>query len=390
MKFIEATSTEKTKLQESNEKIFSEAQTENTKHVLKEVASEFGIKNPEQVFDFTRRDFSVKKFREGAYRVASLKEAQSELALGQLLRAGVNNQFNKLYVAAPVTYTAVVIETSSNKRQEFHAPIERAGFPKRIERQGNFPERSFKSLDIEIVNQKFGFMLAFERELFDDDQTGQVVQLSGQMGENFRIFEEAYVWAKYQNAASTLDGEPLPVSSTYSTVYSTTGIHGTGLGINATSPARISQSQIQAGYILAKKMVDQSGRPITVMPSVLAVSPQDIFFAEVLLNSEYNPSKASSATGDDGKVGGAFSKNPIKSLAAVVSTRFLNDYAALLIDPKAFAFQRRDATEVIQENPQSGPAFSQEVFRYKARARFEADFIDPKFSINLNTSFAST
>lgn len=375
-------------LKEENEKGFKEFQTEAVERQAKEAAAYIGVKDHKVVSDFKRPGFSIKSFRESVYRAARLKEAQSELALGQLLRAGVQNAFNDMYQAVEVTYTAAVREVASNKRQEFYAPIERVGFPKRVERQGAFAETSFKGLDIELINVKYGMMFAVERELLDDDQTGQIVQRASQMGENARIHEEAFVWARICNdTTAVLDGEPLPVSDTYSTVYSTTGIHGTGRGINALSNGRLSQSQIAAGWILAKKMLDQSGRPMVVTPKVLAVSPQDIFFASVLMQSEYNPSVPSATAG---ATGGTFSMNPIKGLAGVVASRFIRDYAALLIDPKGFAFQRRDPTEVVQENPQSGPAFSQEVFRYKQRSRWQADFIDPKFFINLNPGFAST
>ncbi len=381
-------------LKENNEKAWKEFQTAAVEKQAKEAAAYIGVKEHKLVTDFTKAGFSIKGFREAVYRAAALREAQSELALGQLLRAGVQNAFNDMYQAVEVTYTAAVREVSSNKRQEFYAPIERIGFPKRVERQGAFPETSFKGLDIELINVKYGMMFAIERELLDDDQTGQIVQRAGQMGENARIHEEAYVWARLCNdSTATLDGEALPVSATYASPYVTGvpgtsgGIHGSGRGVNATAAGRLSQSQIQAGWILAKKMLDQSGRPMVVAPKILAVSPQDIFFATVLMQSDYNPAVPSATAG---ATGGTFSINPIKGLAGIVATRFIRDYGALMIDPKGFAFQRRDATEVVQENPQSGPAFSQEVFRYKQRSRWEADFIDPKFTINLNTSFAST
>lgn len=393
MMLIDESGTNKTKLMESNNKIGKDFQLTETQKQIKATCEQYGIKDWQTVLNFTRPGMSAYKFREAAYAVArKLSEAQSELAFGQLLRAGVQNVFNDIYQAVEVTYTAVVREAASNKRQEFYSPLERVGFPKRVEAGGAFPETNFKGLDIELVNIKYGMQVAFERELMDDDQTGQIAQRAQQMGENARIHEEAYVWARLINdTTASLDGEKLPVSLTYATPYSTTGIHGAGLGVNATTAARISQTQIQNGWILAKKMLDQSGRPIVVSPKILAVSPQDIFFAEILLNSQVNPSMSSTASADLGKVGGIGSINPIKSLVGVVSSRFIKDYGALLIDPgKGFVFQRRDAQEVVQENPQSGPAYSQEVYRYKTRSRWEADFIDPKFMINLNSSFSST
>lgn len=358
-----------------------------------------GIKEWKAVLDFERIDFSIKSFREAAYKVVAMKaqEANAELSFGSLLRAGVQNSFNDVYQAIEVTYEQAVRKVSSNKRQEFYSPLERIGMPKLVETGAAFPETTMKGLDIEIINRKWGMMFNVERELVDDDQTGQIVQRAAQMGENARIFEEYYVWNRIINSTNSLDGQALPVSATYATVYSpgvpgvSGGIHGSGRGVNATSAARVSQSQIQAGYILQQRMLDQSGRPMVVIPKFLAVSPQDIFYVEILLGSNPNPSKASSAGADDGKVGGIMSKNPLLRLGLQpIVSRAIVDYGAVMIDPKGFAMQVRDPAEVIQENPQSGPAFSQEVFRYKLRERWEADFIDPKFCVNLNTSFSST
>lgn len=400
MKLIEEGSSNKTKLMESNEKVVKASQDVSLK-AIEQTAKQYGITDWKKVLDFTRPDFSIKKFREGAYTVAmKTQEAQAELAFGQLLRAGVQNIFNDIYQAVEVTYTAAVREAASNKRQEFYAPLERVGFPKRVEREDSFPETNMKGLDIELINVKSGMMFSFGRELADDDQTGQIVQRAGQLGENARIYEEAYVWTRIANVAQSLDGEPLPLSSTYATVYADAaagGLHGTAAnprGVNSlpvSGSARLSQSSMQAGWILAKKMLDQSGRPMVVAPKILAISPQDIFFATILLNSTQNPSMSSTQTADIGKVGGIAGINPIQNLVGVVSSRFIPDYSAIYIDAgKGFVFQRRDPQEVVQENPQSGPAFSQEVFRYKTRARWEADFIDPKFTINLNPSNASS
>lgn len=401
MKYIDnSKGSPKTSLMESNDAEMKHVQTQAAK-LVEQTAKEYGITKPEEIFDFVRRGFSVAKFREGAYGLhkrMNLIEAQSELTFGQLLRAGIQNTFNDIYQAVPVTYTAAVKEVSSNKRQEYYAPLERAGFPKRVERGASFPETDFKGLDIELVNVKYGNMMAVERELVDDDMTGQVVQRAQQMGENARIHEEAYVWSRLMNSTGlALDGEPLPVSATYANPYvagvvgTSGGIHGNGRGVNALSPGRLSQTQIENAWKLSQAMLDQSGRPMLVNLDLLAISPQDYFFAEVLMGSATNPSATSSASVDKGSVGSVMSSNPIKNLVGIVCSRFIQNYGALMMQSgKGFVMQRRDAQEMVQENPQSGSAFSQEVFRYKNRSRWEADFIDPKFIINMNSSFSAT
>ncbi len=137
MKFIDG-SGQKTPLMEQNEKVMKGFQVSETEKMMKETAARYGITDYKKVLDFDRADCSAKKFREGTYAVASkLKEAQAELAFGQLLRAGVQNIFNDIYQAVEVTYTAAVREAASNKRQEFYSPLERVGFPKRVEKGDN-------------------------------------------------------------------------------------------------------------------------------------------------------------------------------------------------------------------------------------------------------------
>ena len=46
---------------------------------------------------------------------------------------------------------------------------------------------------------------------------------------------------------------------------------------------------------------------------------------------------------------------------------------------KGLIGQIRDPLEVTQENPQSGVAFSADEFRYKARSRWNFDWLEPRF-----------
>lgn len=402
LKYIEFGNGEKTSLMEKNQKINNGFQLTTEKDIVKTCESQ-GIKDWKEILSMPG---GAKTFREGAYKnSARLRESQAELAFGALLRAGVQNVFNDNYKEVDTTYEALVRMAASNKRQEFYAPQERAGFPKFTLPGGPAPETNFKGLDLEVVSKKFTVGMSFERELFEDDQTGQVAQKPADLGVNYKVYEEAYVYSRLFNVQGTLDGEALPTTVTYGALspFAATGpfatgvagvsggIHGNGNGVNATASARISQTQIQNGMILAKKMFDQSGRPMLVMPDVLVLSPDDEFFGQALLNSVYNPSMSSTASSDKGSVGGIMSVNPIKGIVGVVVSRFVPQYGAMLVaSGKGFVMQRRAPVELLQENPSSGSAFSQEVFRFRARARWEADFIDPKFMINLNSSFSAT
>lgn len=386
------------KLQEQNRKAFTEIHDEATKAAVQSVCEQYNI--AEEVLNFRSPKFSINKFREGSYALSkSLKEANSELQFGQLLRAGSQTTFNDIYKAVAITFDQVVRYSASNKRQEFYAPLERAGFPKKVARGALFPETSFKGLDIELINEKFGLMLAIEKELIDDDMTGQIMQRISDLAENARIYENFYVWTKIfsKSGGYNLDGEILPVSETYSTVWADAaagGIHGNGNGVNSlptSGSARLSQSSIEAGLILAMQMKDQSGRPMLVTLDTLAVSPQDKFAAMKMLESDLNTAQSSTASSDAGKNFGIMTKNVIKGSVSVVADLAIPTYgAALIASGKGFVMQQRDATELIQENPASGAAFSAEIFRHKLRSRWQADWIDPKFAINLNPGYSAS
>jgi hypothetical protein len=71
--------------------------------------------------------------------------------------------------------------------------------------------------------------------------------------------------------------------------------------------------------------------------------------------------------------------NPLAGRYTVYSSPFIEPKAWLLGDFKrGFVFQRRDPLEIIQENPNSGMGFEQEIYAFRARERFEADWIEPR------------
>jgi hypothetical protein len=64
----------------------------------------------------------------------------------------------------------------------------------------------------------------------------------------------------------------------------------------------------------------------------------------------------------------------------LVISRFLPRKAWALGEAgKGIVFQRRDPLEVVQENPMSGMAYSNDIYSFRSRARWEPDWIDPRF-----------
>jgi hypothetical protein len=350
------------------------------------IKAQFGIDlSNKDKFNFDSPLFSWNKFREGAYEmIGKLKEANSETSFGQLLRAGINNIANNWYVLTPTVYEQICSMTVSNKLVELYAPLHRGQVPKRVERGEEFKETKIVGADRQIVNQKFGMLFSVERELIDDDMTGQILQRARDGGENMKLVESAYSAQRFIGVAGSYGGEAIP-ASTLSTVWSTTLTAGDGTTSNRlTAYASFSVPNLQALDNLLMNMKDLNGNKILVQPDILYVGTALKFPASQAMNSSWFPASAPlniAGTATSTNVGTMGAYNVMQGIYTVVVDRFLPQKAyAVGQSGRGPVFQRRDPLEVVQENPQSGPAFSQDVFRFKTRSRWEVDWIEsPRF-----------
>lgn len=330
------------------------------------------------------KSFNWKEFRESAYRVSKKKamEANAEGAFGQLLRAGIQNIANSWYQIVETNHEKICETTTSNKLIELYAPLNRGAVPRRVQKGQKFPETKLAGLDVQIVNEKFGAISGFERELFDDDQTGQIGQRAMDIGENMRILEDAWFFQRFMGTAGSVGGDVIPASQTYSGGVWSASLTGGGSNRLA-AYAAFSSGNVQALDILLMNQVDLSGNKMLVNPNTLLVGVNLKFAAAALLNSEWYPSTTGHKAGGNGTdtgIGGVNAKNVLQGLYSLVTSRFLPVKSYALGEAgKGIVMQRREALEVVQENPASGLAFEQDEFRMKSRARWEPDWIDPRF-----------
>ena len=338
-------------------------------------------------FPFEDPYFSFKAFRESCYKVAEskLQEANAENTFGALLRAGINMIANNWYELVETNHEMVGASTFSTKAIEPYAPLHRGSVPRRVPAGGQFPRTRVAGLDIQILNEKFGAISDFERELFDDDQTGQIVQRARDIGENMRILEDAWFFQRFIGSAGSYAGDPIPASQTYSTVWSPASSPMTGGGYNRPASYGIfTPANVQAGDLALMQQLDLLGNKMLVNTNTLLVGVNYKFAARAMLNSEWYPAttsiKAGGGAGADTTLGTNYAKNVMEGLYNLVVSRFLPNYAWSIGEAsKGIVFQRRDALEIIQENPMSGMAFSVDVFAFRSRARWEPDWIDPRF-----------
>jgi|OpeIllAssembly_1097287.scaffolds.fasta_scaffold00003_15 hypothetical protein len=317
--------------------------------------------------DFNDAGFSFRRLREAAYRIADLYEANSESTFGYLLRSAVQEFANDVYNDLPIIYPNFVTEVSSKRRSEVYGGLYRPALPKQLDAGEKFQDTAFKGFEREIVNHKYGHIETFERELFDDDQTGQIRSRAANLGEGFRIFEEIYVLTRLFGSTTTQEGVEVPAST-----YNSGSPFTVAIGNKPATYARLSSTTLEAAHVALRSITDPLGRKFLVIPTVLIVSPIDEFLAWTLVNS---PTQAWNTTN-------ALSHmvNPLQGRYTVYASPFVTSKAWMVGDPKrGFVFQRRDPLEIVQENVQSGNSFIQEVYAFRARERFEADWIESRF-----------
>lgn len=334
-----------------------------------------------------KENFSFKKLEEKI----SLKEADSASAFTQFLRAGVQSITNAMYQATATTYEDWVTVIQSNKDTELYAPNQGVGFPRQVGPNEFYPEVGVAALDIQLKNYKFGDIYALEYELAEDDQTGSFQRQAGLLGEYMKVLVEVWVMGKLASVSNMqyIDLK-IPTSETKPSNESTYPWSTALVGGGANRPSTytvLTQAGVQAGFIGLMNQKNLQGIKMLVQPNRLVIGPTQTFDASVLLNSAYYPSGAAAA----GAVGGAFAINPIKGIADLTVSRFMfkND-GTVAGDSKAwyladdskpwFVVQMREAMTVVQEVLNSGASFNQDVVRFKARSRFNADFIDPRFA----------
>jgi hypothetical protein len=331
--------------------------------------------------DWDNPQLSFRRLRESCYNnYQRLREANAESAFGQLLRAGVQTYAINSYQTVPVVYPDLVTEVVSRRYQEYYAPLFRPNLPRRTDRGQRFQDNPIAGLDRFLTNVKFGMIESFERELFDDDQTGQIKNRASQMGENFKIAEEIYVMGKVIGTGQTLQGVQVDPDITYNDA-----VTGTGTGTYNTAPkgnrpanwGKLNQPNLEGADIALMNIQDPLGNKFLVSPNTLLVGSSNKFVGAKLLNSTLQPSVPTATAGDTGYV---MTINPLQGLYKLLVTRFIPATAWLLGDPKkAVVFQRRDPLEILQEHPASGDSFSMETYRFKARSRFEVGMIDSRF-----------
>jgi hypothetical protein len=363
---------------------------------------------------------AIKGFKEAAGRRGSLRrwmemvegacnrlrEANSESALGFLLRKGVQAIATDWYDAVDVKWREYCDVASSNAVAEWYAPLYTEAIALPVNAGQQFSDQNIVGEDSSLRNRKFGRMISLERELFDDDQTGQIAKRAGGMGRGMATTEG--IWAIYRFLGSARTYGPLTVpASNYSTTNPagtsitspfSTSLYSATTGNRPSSFTQLTMGAMKNAYQALLVATDPQNNRIVVNPDTLLVSAMDKINAALLLapglypavpgqsfasaaNAPVTGGTVSAAGANQGVLagmpGGVMSPNPWAGMGIKdVCERYMPDWAcALGQKARGIVFQERDPLEVIQEGPNSGMSFSFDVVRYRSRRRFEVDWI---------------
>ena len=195
------------------------------------------------------------------------------------------------------------------------------------------------------------------------------------------ILEDAWMFQRFIGTAGSYGGDIIPASQTYTTVWSTALAGGGSNRLG--SYLAFSSDNVQTLDILLMGQKDLLGNYLLVNPNTLLTGINLKFAARTLLNSEWYPATTAMKVGGTGAsttIGTSYAKNVLDGAYNLVVSRFLPAKSYALGEAgKGIVFQMREGLSVVNENPQSGMAFSQDEFRFRAKARWAVDWIDPRF-----------
>ena len=387
------------KLRESHNKAWNRMQDRVLESLRNQIKAAYGSDMDimdddfKQTLDFTDPGFSIKAFREAAYKgFARLREANAEGGLSQLLRAGIQMAVNAEYQAVDTNFEEIVNSISSNKAIELYAPLYRAGYPADTE-EGDEPVRlGAKGADIQIRNRKKAAIFEVTEEMWEDDQTSQIQEQANQIGQNAKILKDSICFVRWLGKAG-LDAGGRKVAASATGTQAGEGTwpfnvkFTNGGGQNRlTTYASFGYNPLLEARQLARQMKDPKGNKMLVNPGALigGSALQDIF--EELLTSDYYAStasmKAPSGAKPDTAIGTGFARNIMKGKYNPVNSIWLPDLAwGVMQAGKGLRLQQRKPLRVQQENPASGPAFTCSVFRFKIDERYEVDWTEPRFAV---------
>jgi len=140
---------------------------------------------------------------------------------------------------------------------------------------------------VRYTHSSYGLGFRVTREMYDDDLYDVMNEMSAELGRAAAYKVEIDAWSVLNNAFSSsftgIDG--LALCHTAHTRLD----GGTTIGNRPSTDADFSFTSYQAALDAFNTMVDDRGRPLVLMPSLLICDPTFMWAAKEVLGSEYKP-----------------------------------------------------------------------------------------------------
>lgn len=386
-----------------------------TARKLMEAAVERGTKNVEaetpaylrpfvERVDMDSPSFSIGRLGEAVREAAIAREATPSGAMGQLLRAQTQRLMDAWYKEnqADLSYLAVCATVNSSKRGEFYNPLHSALVQSETAGGEPYGESAVRGEDIFLRNKKFMGGESFERELVDDDQTGQIRERMQALAEAAQRTLEIYFAQRMLGTAGSFGPLSIPASNwpNFSSSVNEFGntlaglwtprVGTAGLGNRLATMRPLSAPALKEASQLLRVQRDMNGTRLGYKPDTLLISPSDEIHAAIIANSSFYPTVQGQqgetfATATSGRAGSEGAVNPWKGAFSIVVNRYLPDWACWLgMAGRGAVFQLRDAIEIQQEAPNSGKSHDTDTTRLRSRARWEFEIIGPRTWVQLS------
>ena len=332
--------------------------------------------------------FSLREATRQLREKFKLSEDETTSQVFALTTGLVTLDLSNEYKLVDVVYRKLAKIIPSKKSEESFFPLNRADVPTPIGDNEEAPESGLSGILTRIKNYRFARILSYSNTAASDDQTGEVRDQAGTVGEGMAYAEEqwwvvqlfaTYVAANIRGGAGTNPIVP-PMNIA--------GQAPAGYGGPTCTAGDVTQANIENLFMAADFITDALGNFALVQIDAGLFSSARKITVKKILQSVYNPSTPPAG---NGVIGGIFSENVLKGEFDAHYTPFIARARqgldastppwALGEAGKFGAFQDREALSVVQEVPNSGKSFSANVTRIKAERRFGAGVNLPEFVI---------
>ena len=270
--------------------------------------------------------------------------------------------FNRCFDATPTTWQKIAMLVPSGTKTNDYKWL--ANFPRMKKWMGEKTVKALAAFNYTITNDDFEATVEVDRNDIEDDQLGIYAPQAEMAGFSAKQLPDEIIYELVDGVFvnKCYDGQYMcdtdhPVTDKDGAVQS---VSNKGVMVLSCASQAAAFASLGVARTAMKKVTDDEGRPLNIIPDTLLVPPALENVALVLMTNDRL---------DDGKA------NPFKgTLTVVCDARITSDTAWFLLDTgkpvKPFIYQERKKPVFVQQiDPQADDVFMRKKFKFGAEAR---------------------